>query len=37
MVNEEQTSLSWLNEETNFSVFSNRRHTSRFKNLMQKL
>jgi hypothetical protein len=37
MVNQEQTSLSWLDEEINFSVFSDRRHASCFKNLMQKL
>lgn len=37
MVNQEQTSLSWLDEEINFSVFSDRRHASRFKSLMQKL
>lgn len=36
MVNQEQTSLSWLDEEINSSVFSDRRHTSRFKSLMQK-
>lgn len=37
MVNQEQTSLSWLDEEINYSVFSDRRHASRFKSLMQKL
>ncbi|WP_237737128.1 transposase DNA-binding-containing protein [Serratia fonticola] len=37
MVNLEQTSLSWLDEEMNSSVFSDRRHASRFKSLMQKL
>ncbi|CAI1543746.1 IS4/Tn5 family transposase DNA-binding protein [Serratia fonticola] len=37
MVNLEQTSLSWLDEEMNSSVFSDRRYASRFKSLMQKL
>ncbi|WP_246236140.1 IS4/Tn5 family transposase DNA-binding protein [Acerihabitans arboris] len=37
MVNPEQVSLSWLDEEINCSVFSDRRHASRFKSLMQKL
>ncbi|EJJ1248430.1 transposase, partial [Salmonella enterica] len=37
MINQEQTSLSWLDEEINSSVFSDRRHASRFKSLMQKL
>ncbi|NDL66088.1 IS4 family transposase [Acerihabitans arboris] len=37
MVNQEQASLSWLDEEINSSVFSDRRHASRFKSLMQKL
>ncbi|MBC3378682.1 transposase [Serratia fonticola] len=37
MVNLEQNSLSWLDEEMNSSVFSERRHDSRFKSLMQKL
>ncbi|EDX9716452.1 hypothetical protein F9N64_19585 [Salmonella enterica] len=37
MVNQEQTSLSWLDEEINSSVFSDRRHASRFKSRMQKL
>jgi len=37
MVNQEQTSLSWLDEEINSSVFRDRRHASRFKSLMQKL
>lgn len=31
MVNQEQTSLSWLDEEINSSVFCDRRHASRFK------
>lgn len=37
MVNLEQASLSWLDEEMNSSVFNDRRHASRFKSLMQKL
>ncbi|EAX2858482.1 hypothetical protein AKM76_23835, partial [Salmonella enterica] len=37
MINQEQISLSWLDEEINSSVFSDRRHASRFKSLMQKL
>ncbi|NDL61472.1 IS4/Tn5 family transposase DNA-binding protein [Acerihabitans arboris] len=39
MVNLEQasTSLSWLDEEINSSTFSDRRHASHFKSLMQKL
>lgn len=37
MINQEQTSLSWLDEEINSSVFSDRRRASRFKSLMQKL
>lgn len=37
MVNQEQTSLSWLHEEINSSVFNNRHHASRFKSPMQKL
>ncbi|WP_261170056.1 IS4/Tn5 family transposase DNA-binding protein [Serratia fonticola] len=37
MVNQEQVSLSWLDEEINSSVFSDRRHARRFKSLMQKL
>ncbi|EDU1385368.1 TPA_asm: hypothetical protein G4G51_004584 [Salmonella enterica subsp. enterica serovar Dublin] len=37
MVNQAQTSLSWLDEDINLSVFSDRRHASCFKNLMQKL
>lgn len=37
MINQEQTSLSWLDKEINASVFSDRRHASSFKNLMQKL
>lgn len=34
MVKQEQTSLSWLDAEINSSVFSDRRHASRFKSLM---
>lgn len=37
MVNQEQTSLSWLDEEIDSSVFSDRRHAIRFQSLMQKL
>lgn len=37
MANQEQSSLSWLDEEINASVFSDRRHVSRFRSLMQKL
>lgn len=37
MANQEQTSLLWLDEEINASVFSDRRHVSRFRSLMQKL
>ncbi|WP_392441124.1 transposase DNA-binding-containing protein [Edwardsiella piscicida] len=37
MINQEQTSPSWLDEEINSSVFSDRRHANRFKSLMQKL
>lgn len=37
MVHQVNTSLSWIDEEINVSVFSDRRHTSRFKSLMQKL
>lgn len=37
MVNLEQASLSWLDEEMNSSAFNDRRHATRFKSLMQKL
>lgn len=37
MANQEQTSLSWLDEEISSSTFSDRRHANRFKSLMQKL
>ncbi|WP_447878782.1 IS4 family transposase [Serratia fonticola] len=37
MANQEQTSLSWLDEEINSSAFSDRRHASRFRSLMQRL
>ncbi|AYW18952.1 hypothetical protein DTA24_09965 [Klebsiella sp. P1CD1] len=37
MVKQEQASLTWLDEEINASVFSDRRHASRFNRLMQKL
>lgn len=37
MDKQEQSSFSWLDEEINASVFSDRRHVSRFRSLMQKL
>jgi len=37
MANQEQASLSWLDEEINTSAFSARRHATRFRSLMQKL